>query len=150
MDEIARVLGISTICFYKWKEKYPDFYNAVEHGKEEANGEVTASLFKKCKGYYFYEKIYEPEQNKIFNKDGTLKKKSVKAKKAKGRPPKAKWVCIRKIKKYQHPDQRSIEFWQTNRDKTNWKLMTQIDGTMKMDYVVVPPVIPGQEKGEKK
>jgi len=142
--QIAELLGISEISFYKWKERYPEFKKAVDEGKDQINEEVVGALFKKTKGYYYYERIFEPENQAVFTKSGKKRKQQ---KGVMGRKPsKPKMICVRKIKKYAQPDQRSIEFWLTNKDKANWKLMTQVDGNIKQEYIVTPPVNPLDKK----
>ena len=137
LANIAYVLGISVATVYKWKEKYPDFAYYLENGRSEANTKVVASLYKKCIGKYYYEKTYELKQDPV----KTDKKGKVIQRPSKKKP---EYICVRKVRRYMMPDQRSIEFFLTNRDKLNWKISSTIDANMKMEYMVIPPAIPGQ------
>jgi len=141
--EIADIFGISAISISKWMEKYPDFYKAIKGGMKEATGEVILSEYKKCIGFYKSDYIYEIERPDLYTKDGKFKKK---IKLPKGRPPKPKWICIRKTKKYYPPDQRAIEWWTMN--KAKWTNKSDVNN--KNEYVVIPPTIPGEKTKDSK
>lgn len=149
IEDIAKMLGVSTACLYSWKEKYPDFCDAIDNGRDKATGEVVGALYKKSTGFYYWEKTYDlkEEQKNLFNKNGSPKKK---LKKTRGRPQKPVWICTRRIKKYAQPDQRSIEFYLTNRKKTDWKMMTQIDVTTKAEYIIKEPEFDDEKKEKAK
>lgn len=48
-DQIAHNIGISRATYYDWKNKYPDFSDALKRSKEVADYEVENALFKKAK-----------------------------------------------------------------------------------------------------
>lgn len=48
-DQIAHNIGISRATYYDWKNKYPDFSDALKRSKEVADYEVESALFKKAK-----------------------------------------------------------------------------------------------------
>lgn len=47
--QIAKNIGITTSTLYEWKNKYPDFSEAIKESKEVADYEVENALFKKAK-----------------------------------------------------------------------------------------------------
>lgn len=47
--QIAKNIGITTSTLYEWKNKYPDFSEAIKESKEVADYEVESALFKKAK-----------------------------------------------------------------------------------------------------
>ena len=49
--DIARKMGISTGTLYDWKNKFPNFSEALKKGKEIVDIEVEDSLLKRAKGY---------------------------------------------------------------------------------------------------
>ena len=49
--EIARVLGVTLICFESWKRRFGMVVDALERGRVHATAEVVAALHKKAVGY---------------------------------------------------------------------------------------------------
>lgn len=54
-EDMASVLEIGTRTFYDWKERYPEFAQAVREGKQEPIHDVEDALFRLCKGYTYQE-----------------------------------------------------------------------------------------------
>ena len=50
-EQIAHNMGINTSTIYDWKEKYPDFSNALKNGKEVVDRLVENALLKRALGY---------------------------------------------------------------------------------------------------
>jgi len=50
-EEIAKELEITTSTLYLWKNKYPEFSEAIKVAKEDPNDLVEAALFKRAIGY---------------------------------------------------------------------------------------------------
>ena len=48
-EQIAHNIGISRSTLSEWKNKYPDFSDALKRSKEVADYEVENALFKKAK-----------------------------------------------------------------------------------------------------
>jgi len=48
---IARLLGVSTNTVYKWRVMYPEFSEAVNWGRDIADGALVASAFRQAAGY---------------------------------------------------------------------------------------------------
>jgi transcriptional regulator with XRE-family HTH domain len=47
-DEIAERLGVNRSTLVEWKNKYPEFSNAMKSNKEEADSVVEQSLYRKA------------------------------------------------------------------------------------------------------
>jgi len=75
-EQIFKNLGISRDTFYKYKEKYTDFSDALKKGKEVADIEVENALFKRAIGYKYKEVIKEVKE--IDGKKSTYVKEVVK------------------------------------------------------------------------
>lgn len=48
-EQIAHNIGIHKATFYEWRNKYPEFNDALKRSKEVADYEVENALFKKAK-----------------------------------------------------------------------------------------------------
>ncbi|MDE6678313.1 MAG: helix-turn-helix domain-containing protein [Ruminococcus sp.] len=58
--EIAKNIGISLSTFCEWKNKFPEFSEAIKNGRKPVIIEVEDTFFeKKLKGYYVNEEIEE-------------------------------------------------------------------------------------------
>ena len=66
-DEIADRMGIVRSTFYKWKKEKKEFSDAIKMGKEPADAQVKASLFKRANGYTYEEKQVEVRMDKEGN-----------------------------------------------------------------------------------
>jgi hypothetical protein len=49
--EIASVLGVTERTAHRWKREHPEFREALEAGKQPANGAVAEALFRRAVGY---------------------------------------------------------------------------------------------------
>ena len=49
--EICASMGIGEKTFYEWKNRHPQFAQAVKEGKEKPNRDVEAALYKRATGY---------------------------------------------------------------------------------------------------
>jgi len=94
-DEMADSMGIVRSTFYKWMHDYPEFSDAVKQGRENADGEVIAALFKKAKGYEYTE-----TETHESDKDGVK--------------------LVTKVR-HQPPDTGSMVFWLKNRRPNEWR-----------------------------
>jgi len=54
-EEMANVLGVARSNFSEWKNKYPEFRDAIAEGKQNPIRDVEDALFKLCKGYTYRE-----------------------------------------------------------------------------------------------
>ena len=103
-EQIFKNLGISRDTFYKYKEKYTDFSDALKKGKEVADIEVENALFKRAIGYRYKEKIKEVKEI-----DGK------------------KTVFIKEVEKEMPGDVGAQIFWLKNRKSSKWKDKQDID-----------------------
>ena len=103
-EQIFKNLGISRDTFYKYKEKYTDFSDALKKGKEIADIEVENALFKRAIGYRYKEKIKEVKEI-----DGK------------------KTVFIKEVEKEMPGDVGAQIFWLKNRKSSKWKDKQDID-----------------------
>lgn len=103
-EQIFKNLGISRDTFYKYKEKYTDFSDALKKGKEVADIEIENALFKRAIGYRYKEKIKEVKEI-----DGK------------------KTVFIKEVEKEMPGDVGAQIFWLKNRKSSKWKDKQDID-----------------------
>jgi DNA-binding XRE family transcriptional regulator len=101
--QIAEKLGVSHDTYFKYIKRYNDFAEAREKGKEKPNFEVINSCYRLARG---------------FEKDLTQEKVMM----IDGKPEVVQYT--QKI--YIPPNQRSIEFWLTNREKEHFKAVAQL------------------------
>lgn len=103
-EQIFKNLGISRDTFYKYKEKYSDFSDALKKGKEVADIEVENALFKRAIGYRYKEKIKEVKEI-----DGK------------------KTTYVKEVEKEMPGDVAAQIFWLKNRKSSKWKDKQDID-----------------------
>jgi hypothetical protein len=96
--EISDLLQIKRKTLWAWRKRYPEFDAAVADGKDVADEQVKASLFKRANGY-------EYEETEITVSPG---ESSVSTRK------------VRKIKKHIPPDTTACIFWLKNRRPDEW------------------------------
>lgn len=103
-EQIFKNLGISRDTFYKYKEKYSDFSEALKKGKEVADIEVENALFKRAIGYKYKEVIKEVKE--IDGKKSTY---------------------VKEVIKEMPGDVAAQIFWLKNRKSSKWKDKQDID-----------------------
>lgn len=103
-EQIFKNLGISRDTFYKYKEKYSDFSEAIKKGKEVADIEVENALFKRAIGYKYKEVIKEVKE--IDGKKSTY---------------------VKEVIKEMPGDVAAQIFWLKNRKSNKWKDKQDID-----------------------
>ena len=103
-EQIFKNLGISRDTFYKYKEKYADFSDALKKGKEVADIEVENALFKRAIGYKYKEVIKEVKEI-----DGK------------------KTTYVKEVIKEMPGDVGAQIFWLKNRKSNKWKDKQDID-----------------------
>lgn len=103
-EQIFKNLGISKDTFYKYKDKYTDFSDALKKGKEVADIEVENALFKRAIGYKYKEVIKEVKE--IDGKKSTY---------------------IKEVVKEMPGDVGAQIFWLKNRKSSKWKDKQDID-----------------------
>nr|DAJ35220.1 MAG TPA: terminase small subunit [Caudoviricetes sp.] len=103
-EQIYINLGISKQSFYKYKEKYVDFFDSLKKGKEVADIEVENALFKRAIGYKYKEVIKEVKEI-----DGK------------------KTTYVKEVIKEMPGDVGAQIFWLKNRKSSKWKDKQDID-----------------------
>jgi hypothetical protein len=60
--QLAAYFGVSESTLNSWKKRFPEFSERVAAGKDRADGEVVAMLYKRCMGYTIEERTGEPKK----------------------------------------------------------------------------------------
>ena len=50
-EQLADLLGVSLPCIEKWLQTKPEFLRAVKKGREDADNNISKSLYKRALGY---------------------------------------------------------------------------------------------------
>ena len=49
--QLAEFFGVDERTIYRWKDEYPKFCQALKRGREDADGKVVKSLYRRALGY---------------------------------------------------------------------------------------------------
>lgn len=90
-EQIAENLGIGITTLYEWKNRYPEFREAMKKGKEIVDREVENALLKRAMGYEYEEVVIE------------------------------NGVETKRVKKFVPPDTTAQIFWLKNRKPQEWR-----------------------------
>ena len=83
--DIAKKLGISERTIQNYKERYPEFAEAMQEAKEAVVSDVFAALLKRAKGYEYEEvKVYTKKEK---DDEGVYKEDDYTEKTKKHEPP---------------------------------------------------------------
>lgn len=96
--EMADFFNVAVSTFYLWKNKQPEFSEALKAGKSAADERVERSLYHKAVGYTF-------ESEKVFQHQGQII-----------RAP---------IREHVPPDTTAMIFWLKNRRADDWREKTE-------------------------
>lgn len=98
--QMADWFEISTVTFYAWTARHPDFLNAIKISKKVPDDKIERTLFHRACGYSF-------ESEKIFNNQGE----------------------IIRVSTVEHvpPDPTSMIFWLKNRRPDKWRDKKEVD-----------------------
>src|SRR5665648_385377 len=96
--EVADILGIRKSTLNNWKHMFPTFMDSIKKGKEIADSNVAANLYRRSIGYEYMEVSTETD--------------------ASGKIP---IVKTRKTTKHLAADPTSMIFWLKNRRPDLWK-----------------------------
>jgi hypothetical protein len=101
--ELASFFDTTEQTINAWKQNYPEFFESLKRGKEEADATIAQKLYHRAKGY-------EHPEDKIFNDNG-------------------KPLIVPTIKHYP-PDTTAAIFWLKNRQPQRWRdrVETEISG----------------------
>jgi hypothetical protein len=115
--DAAKKLGVSVATFEDYKNKYPEFLEAIKRGKAPVDFEVENALLKRALGYTFTETKSEVELL-----DGGVKN------------VKASTETIKEIA----PDVTAQIFWLKNRNPERWRDIKQTELTGKNGKDLIP------------
>ena len=109
---LAKAFGVNVDTIYEWKKKHREFSESIKRGKEIADGEIAASLFKRAKGFDYEEETLEllGKNKKAQTPEGETIVTSVQ-----------KLVVTKRVLKYMPPDPLSAIFWLKNRQPQFWR-----------------------------
>ena len=93
-EQLAEFLNICTATLYNWKNTYPDFLEAINSGKQNADAMVAKSLFHRALGYSHKEDDIRTCDNQ---------------------------VVITETTKHYPPDTTACIFWLKNRRRDQWR-----------------------------
>jgi len=110
-EQIAEKMGIGIRTLYEYKEKYPQFSQALKRNKEVVDAKVEKALLKRALGYDY-------EETKV-----TMTDKGSKSKR------------IERTTKHAQPDTTAQIFWLKNRKPDEWrdKQQVEIETTKKLE-----------------
>ena len=72
-EQIASILSIHPETLINYKQRYPEFFEAIKRGKDIANSTVVKSLFFRATGYHHTETKVFRESNKETGSIETVK-----------------------------------------------------------------------------
>lgn len=100
-EQIAKNIGIRAGTLYEWKNRFPEFSEALKRGKEVVDREVENALLKRALGYEYTETTREAVQDP---NSGEIKMQVTK-----------------KVTKQVVPDTTAQIFWLKNRKPDKWR-----------------------------
>jgi hypothetical protein len=103
-EDLAAAFQVDPSTISRWKNEHPEFQEALKAGKEDANGRVAKSLYRRALGY-------KHKATKIFLHEGQP-------------------VTVDYIERYP-PDTTAAIFWLKNRRSDLWRDKHEVDGTIK-------------------
>jgi len=109
--EIAEFFVIAESTLNLWKIEHREFSEAITRGKQVADMEVAASLYKIAKGFHYKETATGTNDMGSFMTEN---------------------------KRYATPDFRAIRFWLMNRQKDKWRDKVEQDITSKGESINKP------------
>ena len=97
MIELAEFFEVNEQTIYNWKDKHPEFFEAIKNGTQEYDSEMEVALNKKGMGGYHLTDITVE-----YDGEGNVTKKTLK-------------------KREQAPDTGAAFIWLKNRQRDKWK-----------------------------
>ena len=95
-EQIADNLGLSARTLYDYKNKYPQFLQALKKGKDIADAQVVNSLFRLATGFNYHEETTTPTGEVVT------------------------------VQKYSKPNTTATIFWLKNRQPDRWRDKTEV------------------------
>jgi hypothetical protein len=95
-EQIADNLGLSARTLYEYKNKYPQFLQALKKGKDIADAQVVNSLFRLATGFTYHEEATTTTGEVVT------------------------------VQKYSKPNTTATIFWLKNRQPDKWRDKTEV------------------------
>lgn len=112
-EQIAKNIGIRAGTLYEWKNRFPEFSEALKRGKEVVDREVENALLKRALGYEYTETTREAVQDPNSGE--------------------VKMQVTKKVTKQVAPDTTAQIFWLKNRKPDKWRDKPAYEDTSKLD-----------------
>lgn len=118
-QEIWEMLGISKDTFYTYKNKYPDFSDALKENKAIADIKVENALNKNANGYDYKEEVVVMQKEIFYNEQGKKQKEVV-------------YPVTVELIKHKEAETKAQQFWLQNRKPDKWRNSLALDGNIKV------------------
>lgn len=112
-EQIAKNIGIRAGTLYEWKNRFPEFSEALKRGKEVVDREVENALLKRALGYEYTETTREAVQDPNSGE--------------------VKMQVTKKVTKQVTPDTTAQIFWLKNRKPDKWRDKPAYEDTSELD-----------------
>lgn len=113
--QIAKMMGIHEATFYDWKQKFPEFSEAVKKGKAVADQLVESALFKRATGFEYEEQTYETITVTETSVEEEFGEEVIYQK------PVQKEIMTKRVVKQAAPETAAAKFWLQNRKPDEWR-----------------------------
>jgi hypothetical protein len=118
-DQIAHNLSIAVSTLYEYKDKHPEFSEALKRGKDDIDVIVENALLKRALGYSYEEITREPVQVKPYTDEhGNVREHKLEVTK----------VVVKEVQ----PDTTAQIFWLKNRRPQAWRDKQDIEHSGQM------------------
>lgn len=112
--EIAGEIGITRKTLYEWEKKYPEFKEALQRAKRQADDKVVGALYARATGYTATVKKIQRVREVRYNEYGKKISETEKL------VPATEEIHV-------PGDVSAQRFWLTNRDPEHWKNKTEAE-----------------------
>jgi hypothetical protein len=119
-EQMRSVFDVAMSTFSLWKVNYPEFSDALKEGKQDADGKVAASLYKRAIGF----KQKENDIRTVSLPDGQGSE-----------------VVITEYEKTYPPEVTACIFWLKNRQKELWRANPENESKDKQESKSGIPVV---------
>lgn len=105
--DLATYFDTTEETINNWKVDYPEFFQSLSRGKEQADAEIAQSLFHRAKGYSHKELVTATFQGQITD--------------------------TMEVEKFYPPDTEAAKFWLKNRRRGQWSDKIDLDITARQE-----------------